>query len=584
MNKIRLWLSHPGLPVIVALLAVGLTLPSVWNGLNLDDYYHRLILLGDNRLSPSSASPLNLFCFYDGDPKENQRLRETGMVSWFYSNNLRFSFFRPLGSLTYWVDYSIWPDKPAMMHLHNLVWFGLLIFLTASLYKRIIGIPWVAGLAALLYAIDDSHGASVGSLADRSALMAFFFGVSCLILHDRWRRKECTRSAFFAPVCFALSLFSAEAGLATGAYLFAYTVFLDQSSKKDRSIALIPYALIFFLWAMIYSWLGYGVEGIPVYTDPLREPVDYLVSCFYRAPAYLLGQWALPPLFVYSFLPSLMHKAGLILVCLLVLLFAPLIRRDRVAQFWTIGMLLSLLPICAVMPRERHLLFVGLGGMGLLAQWFYWIGQLEWTSKSVIWRYGIRIVVVLFILIHTVIAPVSLAYTARAMSQFDQRIEQVKTSLPAGPDFSGQRFVLVNTPFYWVFVVWVIERRAVQGYFNPIIALTSGPSQLVMTRTDPHTIEIRSSKGSLTEYDLTFIKRNINFAMEPGEIVKLNHIHIEILEIKEGLPSAASYRFEHTLEDSSLNWFRWQDGKYVPFTPPAIGETVTIEGARFTMG
>ena len=41
MNKIRLWLSHPRLPVIVALLAVLLTLPSVWNGLNLDDYYHR---------------------------------------------------------------------------------------------------------------------------------------------------------------------------------------------------------------------------------------------------------------------------------------------------------------------------------------------------------------------------------------------------------------------------------------------------------------------------------------------------------------------------------------------------------------
>lgn len=76
MNKIRLWLNHPGVPVIVALLAVGLTLPSVLNGITLDDYYHRLILLGENRLSPSSASTFNLFCFYDGDPKENKRLME----------------------------------------------------------------------------------------------------------------------------------------------------------------------------------------------------------------------------------------------------------------------------------------------------------------------------------------------------------------------------------------------------------------------------------------------------------------------------------------------------------------------------
>ena len=308
MNKIRAWLSHPRLPIVVALLAVGLALPSLWNGLNLDDYYHRLVLLGDTRFSPSSTSPLNLFCFYDGDPEENQRLMERGMVAWFYSDNLRFSFFRPLSSLTYWFDYFFWPDTPVLMHLQNLVWFGMLILLTALLYRRIVGIPWVSGLASLLYAIDDSHGASVGSLADRSALMAFLFGVLCLILHDRWKREAWGAGALLAPVCFALSLFSAEAGLATGAYLLAYTLSLEQRTVTYRIAGLIPYGLTFTLWGLLYALQGYGVEGVPLYTDPLREPFNYLVSCFFRAPVYLLGQWALPPLFVYTFLPSLMHK------------------------------------------------------------------------------------------------------------------------------------------------------------------------------------------------------------------------------------------------------------------------------------
>ena len=279
-----------------------------------------------------------------------------------------------------------------------------------------------------------------------------------------------------------------------------------------------------------------------------------------------------------------MHKAGLILICLLAVLFTPLIRQNKIAQFWTIGMLLSLLPICAIMPRERHLLFVGLGGMGLLAQWFYWIGQLEWTSKSRMWRYGVRIVLVLFILIHTVIAPLNLPHAARGMAQFDQRIEKVTASLPSDSEWGKQKFVLVNTPFYWVFVVWVIERRAVQGHFNPITALTSGPNQLTMTRTDPYTIEIQSSKGSLTDYDLTFIKRNINFSMQPGQTVKLNDVHIEVLEVKEGLPSAARFRFALPLEDSNLAWFYWDGNGYAPFVLPAIGETVTVEGAQFTMG
>ena len=139
------------------------------------------------------------------------------------------------------------------MHLQNLLWFGILVFLAALLYKRIIVIPWIAGLAALLYAIDDSHGASVGSLADRSALMAFLFGVLCLIIHDRWKREAWGVGALLAPVCFALSLFSAEAGLATGAYLLAYTLSLDQGSLRYRIAALIPYGLIFILWGLLYS-------------------------------------------------------------------------------------------------------------------------------------------------------------------------------------------------------------------------------------------------------------------------------------------------------------------------------------------
>ena len=584
MNKIRAWLSHPRLPIVVALLAIGLTLPSLWNGLNLDDYYHRLVLLGDTRFSPSSTSPLNLFCFYDGDPEENQRLMERGMVAWFYNEKLRFSFFRPLSSFTYWFDYFFWPDTPVLMHLQNVILFGILVFLAALLYKRIIVMPWIAGLAAFLYAIDDSHGASVGSLADRSALMAFLFGVLCLIIHDRWKREAWGVGALLAPVCFALSLFSAEAGLATGAYLLAYTLSLDHGSLRYRIAGLIPYGLTFILWGLLYALQGYGVEGVPLYTDPLREPFNYLVSCFFRAPVYLLGQWALPPLFVYIFLPSLMHKAGLVLVCFLALIFTPLICQSRIARFWAIGMLFSLLPICAVMPRDRHLLFVGLGAMGLLAEWFYWIGQTAWTSKSRMWRYGVRILLVLFILIHTVIAPISLPVSARGIAQFDRQIERVSASLPSDPEFENKKFILVNTPLYWVFVIWVIERRAVQGYFNPLIALTSGNNHLIITRIDPHTIEIRADKGSLTEYDLTFIKKNINFSMKSGQMVKLNDINIEILEIMDGLPSAANFRFTVPLEDESLIWFCWENGTYVPFTPPEIGEAVTIEGARFTMG
>ena len=63
MNKVRDWLSHPGVPYIAVILAVGLTIPSLWNGIVLDDIAHRNVLLADIPISVRFMSDLNLFCF-----------------------------------------------------------------------------------------------------------------------------------------------------------------------------------------------------------------------------------------------------------------------------------------------------------------------------------------------------------------------------------------------------------------------------------------------------------------------------------------------------------------------------------------
>ena len=175
MTKWRTWLSHPRLPVIVALLAVVFTLPSLGNGLNLDDNIHRLILLGDNYLSPRSSSPLNLFCFSDGNVEENIRLMNIGVFPWWTSERLKLVFFRPLSALTHWLDYQLWPDMPLLMHVQSLLWFGVLICLVAFFYRRIMGTTWATGLAALLFAVDGAHGSLAGWLASRNVLLACVF-------------------------------------------------------------------------------------------------------------------------------------------------------------------------------------------------------------------------------------------------------------------------------------------------------------------------------------------------------------------------------------------------------------------------
>jgi len=584
MKRFKEWLSHPWLPVVATLLAVGLMFPSLWNGLILDDYFHRLVLLEDPHSISCASSPLNLFCFSNGNPEENRQMMNSGFLPWYTQENFQICFLRPLSAISHWLDYLIWPEIPFLMHVHNLIWFAIFLILVAFFYKRILGVTWVAGLAILFFAVDDTHGNLVGWIANRNAIIAGVFGILCLIIHDRWRRENYRSGAFFGPICFALSILSAEAGIAIAAYLLAYALFLEDGSLHDRITSLIPYGCIIFSWGLIYFVFGYGSICNPLYVDPIKEPLSYIVALYVRAPVYLLSQWATPPSFAYMFWPSIMHRAGLIIIVLLALILTPLIRRNRIAQFWTLGMVLSLLPICSSRPDDRNLLFVGLGAMGLLAQWFSWLDQFDWKLKSTLWRVFSKTILILFFLIHLVLAPVSLVVSATGIVRIDQKVEQVSRGLPSGPEFKNKKYVIINNPVPTLFVLCVFAHRAVRGEYTPLIGLADGESPLIIKRIDPYTIDIRAEKGSITGYDIPFVKKNNRFSMSGGQKVELKDMTIDVLEVEEGLPSAVKFRFSVPLEDASLVWFHWQDNGYVPFTPPAIGETINFEGARFTMG
>src|SRR5258707_5125 len=83
---------------------------------------------------------------------------------------------------------------------------------TARFYRRMLGATWVAGVAALVYAVDDARGATVGFIANRNVLVAAAFGVPALIAHDRARRDGSRPAAWLAPLLLAGALFSKEEG------------------------------------------------------------------------------------------------------------------------------------------------------------------------------------------------------------------------------------------------------------------------------------------------------------------------------------------------------------------------------------
>ena len=97
---------------------------------------------------------------------------------------------------------------------------------------------WVAGIAAMAYAVNDTHAVPVGWLANRNAVLAGLFGVLTLLLHDRWRRMGLKFAAWLAPIAYLLALLSAEAGVAICAYLFSYCLFVDRGDWPKRLLTL----------------------------------------------------------------------------------------------------------------------------------------------------------------------------------------------------------------------------------------------------------------------------------------------------------------------------------------------------------
>ncbi len=206
-------------PLLAAALAILLGLPSLGTGLIMDDYYHREVLRGRSAYRDLLGPPSEMFRFFRGDPVRTGRIMDIGAFPWWTDPTLKAEFLQAITVLTHQLDFALWPDSPALMHAQSLFWLGAAVAAAAVFYRRMLGATWVAAIAALLFAVDDARGATVGFIANRNVLVAATFGLSALVCHDRFRRSGSWPAAFLAVLLLAGALFSKEEGIGTCAYL-----------------------------------------------------------------------------------------------------------------------------------------------------------------------------------------------------------------------------------------------------------------------------------------------------------------------------------------------------------------------------
>lgn len=601
---LRTWLGHPRHGIHLVILAVLLGLPSLWLGWQLDDYVHRAALLGVERLPETLRSWWQLFAFIGGDPQANQLAIEVGDLPWWSSTSLRLSFFRPVTGLTHWLDYRLWPNAPVLMHIHSLLWYALGVLAVTRLYRALSSSALAAGLAALLFTIDDSHGTPVVWIANRNMVIALVFAALALLAHVRWREKQWRVGAWVSPLALLLALLAAEAAIATCAYILAYAVFLDRGSLLKRARSLVPAVVVAAAWLMIYKMYGYGATGSGLYIDPGTSPLRYLGAVAERAPRLLWGQWAWPPSDVYQLLSErggrLLWIVSIAVLAVLSLVIFPLLRNSRVARFWAAGMLLSVLPVCAVNSSDRLLMFVGIGAMGLLGQFLVEKPRLSQWGARRSWHAPVfRITTMALLVVHLVIAPFGFLAATPAMRNFGGLMDRAARSLPSDNDVAEQQLFILQTPtaFLSVYgpVVGALDGRPAPRHTH---VLGSSIYPIEVERSNERTLVLRPQWGflapsglaraglsegqplfeplyMLTQFDRLF--RDVGERFKEGEQIELAGLTVEVAALTDdGRPAEVIFTFDRPLEDPSYRWVRWKDGVYVAVEPPAVGELLRL--------
>ena len=578
--EIRSILEKPYFPIVAAIIGVALLLPSLDEGLFLDDFYHKSVLTGQRTVTgKKAASPSAMFSFISGKPEQVETGKDMGFFPWWSYDGLKMNFWRPVTELTHILDYKLWPERPWMMHLQSFLWLFLILVVVSILYKRINGNGWVAGLAILLFALDSSHGVPISWIANRNSVLATFFGFCTILSHDYRYKNNWKPGVIIAPILLGFSLLSAEFGVSTCAFLFSYIVFIEKNNFKEKIISLLPYTLVVILWWTFYKLFDYGVVGSGFYIDAGATPFNFIKAVFQRWPLLFLGQFFGPSSSMVMFFSESVVKGiiifGYLFIPFFLYLIYPVLKIDRKARFWILGFALSILPLCASGPHDRLLFLASIGGFGVISLFFqYRLEQPELFSKT----FGLKIIswgfIVFFIIIHIVLSPLAKLKTSEANSATDPIINAQVKNKHLTVRKHNQILIVINTAGSYLFLSRIMQQKLSKKEFNAIYfrGLATSWSDLTIKRTDDRTLEIFAEKGYFSSKGPDTVFRDN--PMKIGQEVTLTGLTVKILSLtKNGIPQNVKFTFEKPLEDSDYKFVCWKNMEYEPYKLPEIGET-----------
>jgi hypothetical protein len=569
---LRALLAKQGTLFACVVIGVALCAPALGNNLQGEDYGQR---------AAAQRAPWTAPLYMSGQPNPRAiyGLVDRGVLPWITHQQVHVSFFRPLGSLSLHVDYRFWPERPAAMFAHSLLWLAIMTAATVWLYRRVVRPEWAAGLSAVLCAFDDVHGAAIGWLAARHGLVAGAFGILAIALHDRWRRGGSRACAVLAPAALLLALLAGEIGVGAIAYLFAHALFLDPAPPRARWRAALGWCAVVVLWAVLYRLSGAGAYGSGLYIHPLGEPLAFAGAAVQRFAFLFVGVFAAPPADFWSFLPAAERARWMPIAWCVVLgvvaLFVPLARRDRTLRFWLFGTVLSMLAACGAPASDRNAIFPALGASASIATLIGRLADRDPAAPAArVWRWPARAASWCWLAINLVLSPLALPLRTMGLRAHNDATALAAADLGAA---AGQHLILVNALDFYTAAA-AVTIGVIQKPPGPECSrvLYAGLSAIEVSRPDRYTLTVSAPRGFM-ENELNRVYRGERHPLHAGWGLQLTQVLVRVQRVDErGDPTLVEFSFANPLEHPMYRWMTFQNGRFLPFSPPAVGRKLLI--------
>jgi tetratricopeptide (TPR) repeat protein len=340
---------------------------------------------------------------------QDSRLLGEGLVSDFWANYQdprRFrNYYRPVVTLSYFVDYALWGEDPTGYHAANILLHVanvVLFFLIGCVFLRS---REAAFVAAAVFAVHPVHTESVTWISGRTDLLASVFVLASVRQYLEAGKKSVFTGLITSNVFFAFALLSKEVAIVLPVALLLHTLLLGPFDAKRlatyRKIVLTQFAI-----AIAYLFVRVSVLEMPLLMES-RRPLWLLILNTPRILARYIMK-LLAPLELHPHDPMiwvlpegwLQIVSATALVLILVLGVGWLGKRDSNGYFGGAWIAVFLLPVLNagtftdVLVAERFLYIPSIGFCLVLGTAYEIASQ---RKAAVRWLRAVAAVVIVFL-------------------------------------------------------------------------------------------------------------------------------------------------------------------------------------------